>query len=52
MNAIGAASVLHELLLVVICALLYGGVFLLAAHWLKLQELSWLLRLLRRRLTS
>ena len=52
MDVIGAASVLQELLLVLICALLYGGVFLLAAHWLKLQELAWLLRLLRRRLAS
>ena len=47
--AIGAASVLQELLLVVICATLYGGVFLLAAHWLKLQELAWLLKLLKQR---
>ncbi len=51
-DAIGAASVLHELLLVLICAALYGGAFLLAAHWLKLQELSWLIDLLRRRLTN
>lgn len=48
--AIGAASVLHELLLVVVCATLYGGVFLLAAHWLKLPELAWLLKLLLNRL--
>ena len=33
---IGSASVLHEALLVGICALLYGGVFLLAARMLKI----------------
>ena len=49
MDVIGSTSVLHELLLVVICAVLYGGVFLLAARLLKLQELSWLLNLMRLR---
>ena len=48
-SAIGAASIWHELLLVLSCAALYGGAFLLAAHWLKLQELSWLLKLLKQR---
>ena len=50
--AIGAASILHELLLVLISALLYGGAFLLAAHWLKLHELAWLIDLLRQRLRT
>ena len=49
---IGAASILHELLLVTVCALLYGGIFVLAARWLKLHELSWLLTLLRQRLSN
>lgn len=49
---IGATSILRELTLVGFCALLYGGVFLLAARLLKIQELSWLLKLLRQRLTS
>ena len=49
---IGAATVFDELLLVTICALLYGAVFVLAARWLKLHELSWLLKLLRQRLRS
>ncbi len=49
---IGAESLLRELALVGICALLYGGVFLLAARILKIQELSWLLRLLRERLAN
>ena len=48
-GAIGSASIAHELLLVIVCALLYGGAFLLAAHWLKLQELAWLLKLLKQR---
>ena len=52
MDVIGSTSVLHELLLVVICAVLYGGVFLLAARLLKLQELSWLLNLMRLRLSK
>ena len=49
---IGAATVFDELLLVTVCALLYGAVFVLAARWLKLHELSWLLKLLRQRLRS
>ena len=52
MDVIGSTSVLHELLLVVICAVLYGGVFLLAARLLKLKELSWLLNLMRLRLSK
>jgi len=49
---IGATSILRELALVGVCALLYGGVFLLAARLLKIPELSWLLKLLRERLSS
>ncbi len=49
---IGDVSILHEMLLVALCSLLYGAVFFLAARWLKLQELSWLLSLLRQRLTN
>ena len=49
---IGSATILHELALVAVCALLYGGVFLLAARWLKLEELAWLMRLLRERLAK
>ena len=47
---IGGTSILRELALVGLCALLYGGVFLLAARALKIDELSWLMRLLRERL--
>ena len=47
---IGAATVLQELLLVTVCALFYGAAFVVAARWLKLHELSWLLKLLRQRL--
>ena len=49
---IGAASVAREIGLVGVCALLYGGVFLLAARALKIHELSWLWKLLRERLSS
>ena len=49
---IGTASLLRELALVGLSALLYGGVFLLAARMLKIAELSWLLKLLRERLRS
>ena len=52
MDWIGDVSILNELLLVVLCALLYGAVFVLAARWLKLPELSWLLNLLRQRLAK
>ncbi len=46
----GSGSIWRELALVAVCALLYGGLFLLAARWLGLRELSWLLSLLRQRL--
>jgi len=49
---IGATSILRELALVGFCGLLYGGVFLLAARMLKIQELAWLLKLLRERLSG
>ena len=49
---VGNTSILHEVLLVAVSALLYGGVFLLAARILKIQELSWMLRLLRQRLNG
>ena len=49
---IGSASIAREALLVAVCALLYGGVFLLAARMLNIQELSWLLKLLRERLVG
>ena len=49
---IGATSVARELALVGVCALLYGGVFLLAARVMKIQELAWLLKLLRERLRN
>ena len=47
---IGAETVLHEALLVVIAGLCYGGIFWLAARWLRLDELAWLWGLLRQRL--
>ena len=49
---IGAETVLQEALLVLLCALVYGGVFLTVARWLKLQELSWLAKLLRERFSA
>ena len=49
---IGAATVLQEALLVLLCALVYGGVFLTVARWLKLEELSWLAKLLRERFSA
>ena len=49
---IGATSVAREVALVGVCALLYGGVFMLAARIMKIQELAWLLKLLRERLSS
>lgn len=52
MQLIGSASIMQELLLVAVCALLYGAVFVLAARLLKLHELSWLLKLLRQRLRN
>ena len=49
---LGNASILHELLLVGLSTALYGGVFLLAARLLKLEEIGWLWRLLRERLAG
>ena len=49
---IGGAGLLRELALVAVCALFYGGVFAVAARALKIDELAWLVRLLRERLTS
>ena len=49
-DAIGSGSILREALLVVVCALFYGGIFLLGARLLRIDELSWLVALLRRRL--
>ncbi len=49
---IGGTSLPREIALVAVCALLYGGVFSLAARALKLDELAWLLKLLRERLSS
>lgn len=46
----GSGGIWRELALVAACALLYGGLFLLAARWLGLRELSWLFSLLRQRL--
>ena len=47
---IGAASIIHEAALVIFSAALYGGIFLLAARLLKIEELRWLMTLLRQRL--
>ncbi|MDE2854064.1 MAG: murein biosynthesis integral membrane protein MurJ [Chloroflexota bacterium] len=47
---IGAESILQEVALVGFCALLYGGVFFLAARVMKIDELAWLFKLLRERL--
>ncbi|MCY3716364.1 MAG: murein biosynthesis integral membrane protein MurJ [Chloroflexi bacterium] len=47
---IGAETVLHEALLVALAGLVYGGIFWLAARWLRLEELAWLWSLLRQRL--
>ena len=44
---IGTASIVHEAVLVIISAALYGGIFLLAALALKIEELRWLMALLR-----
>lgn len=50
--AFGAASILHEALLVTVGALLYGSIFLLMARVLRLDELVWLWNLLRRRIAA
>ena len=47
---IGTASVLNEALLVIASASLYGGIFLLVARLLGIDELAWLWTLLQRRL--
>ena len=47
---IGAESVLQEVALVGLCAAIYGGVFFLAARFMKIDELAWLFKLLRQRL--
>ena len=49
-SAIGGESVLREALLVGTASSVYGGVFLLAARILRLDEIAWLWRLLRRRM--
>lgn len=48
-DAIGAASIAYEALLVAVGALIYGSIFLSMARILRLDELVWLWNLLRRR---
>ena len=48
---IGTASIIHEAALVIFSAALYGGIFLLAARLLKIEELQWLMTLLRQGLS-
>ena len=48
---IGTASIIHEAALVIFSAALYGGIFLLAARLLKIEELQWLMTLLRQSLS-
>ncbi len=50
--ALGAGSIAREALLVAVGALLYGGLFLLMARALRLDELGWLWNLLRRRILA
>lgn len=50
--AFGAGSIVGEALLVAVGALLYGGLFLLMARALRLDELGWLWNLLRRRILA
>ena len=50
--ALGAGSIAREALLVAVGALLYGGIFLLMARALRLDELGWLWNLLRRRILA
>lgn len=47
---IGASSIIHEAILVIVSAALYGGIFLLAGMTLKIEELRWLMALMRQRL--
>ena len=49
---IGTTGIVREALLVIVCALLYGCVFMLAARLLGLNELAWLWNLLRRRIAA
>ncbi len=49
---LGAGSIAREALLVAVGALLYGGLFLLMARALRLDELGWLWNLLRRRILA
>ena len=51
-DLIGAGSVFHEALLVIVSALIYAGVFLLGARLLRIQELAWLTGLLRRQVSD
>ena len=46
---VGTGSIIHEALLVILSAALYGGIYLLAARVFKIDELRWLMTLLRRR---
>lgn len=46
---VGTGSIFHEALLVILSAALYGGIFLLAARVFKIDELRWLMTLLRHR---
>ena len=46
---VGTGSIFHEALLVILSAALYGGIYLLAARVFKIDELRWLMTLLRRR---
>ena len=49
---IGTTGIVREALLVIVCALLYGCVFMMAARLLGLNELAWLWNLLRRRIAA
>lgn len=46
---VGTGSIIHEALLVILSAALYGGIYLLAARVFKIDELRWLMTLLRHR---
>lgn len=49
---IGTHGILREALLVIVAGSLYGGLFLLLAMLLRIEELHWLAGLLRRKLTG
>ena len=51
-DLIGSTGIVREALLVIVCALLYGSVFMMAARLLGLSELAWLWNLLRRRIAA